>query len=98
MSAPSVSGTMPASSAIARHPEAEMRAVADIHLDAVCDRFLRERVHLAVAVTKLPGWRENGMREDVAGLQEPRDLRKDRVRIDAVRRRSGSGHSCPKWM
>ena len=83
----------------ARHPVAEMRAVADVGLEPARERFLDDRVHLALAVHEAAGMAREGMREDVAGLQERHDLLEDRVGIDAVGRRTRAARqSWPKWM
>ena len=70
-----------------RHLVAEVRAVADVGLEAHGERLLDDRVQLALAVDEAAGMARERVRDDVAGFQQRHHLLEDGVGIHAVRAR-----------
>src|SRR5205814_1498250 len=65
-----------------RHRKAEMRAVADIDLETARDRLTHDRVNPPVLADKAAGVTCEGMRQNVARLEQVEDVRQDAVGID----------------
>src|SRR5205814_2855469 len=60
----------------------EMRAIADIDLEATRDGLLDDRMHPPVLPDKAAGVSREGMRQHVAGFEQIEHIRQDAVGID----------------
>ena len=65
-----------------RHRKAEMRAVADIDLEAARDRLAHHRVHPSVLPDKAAGMAGEGVGEHIARLEQIENVGQDAVGID----------------